>query len=291
MSRRLAARSIVVAVALAITGGASAQNAPDGGSPSTPEAAPADEPLSPDDAPAGSEHPGAAQATALKIAVVTIGDPDDALRHAARGVERSLEESGELVLPGDPGIREALLGEPGPSEDDGLATVRRDRRRLGADPTSDAQVLSALGRRVGAIAVVAVSRRGTDIEVVVLDVSTGRFYDDEVTLPSGSVVSFVRARARASGRRVAGGAAPEPEAGPPPSHRATGADHPRARPAPREREEEAAEDHEDHRSFLEKAWPYFVAGILLIGVVTYALVSTGAASPASPVLRFQPGGR
>ncbi|MFW5921458.1 MAG: hypothetical protein ACOCUS_06425, partial [Polyangiales bacterium] len=71
------------------------------------------------------------------MAVVVSGDPDEALRRAAERVERVIDTSDALIGPGDPGLRQALRGEPPPREEDGLERARRTRRRLGWGESRD----------------------------------------------------------------------------------------------------------------------------------------------------------
>ncbi len=55
-----------------------------------------------------------------KVAVVTVGDPDDGLRERARELDRLLSRTDGLRIPTDSGLRRALRGDPAPDEDDGL---------------------------------------------------------------------------------------------------------------------------------------------------------------------------
>src|SRR5690606_3020975 len=83
--------------------------------------------------------------------------------------------------PPDPGLRAALRGEPGET-DDGLEEVRRERRRLGLEEDRDAALLSALRRRAGAVALAVVRADTEGPEVLVLDVRNAAFFEGELAL-------------------------------------------------------------------------------------------------------------
>lgn len=206
---------------------------------------------------------------APKVAVVVAGDPDEALRDAARRVERSV--SPRLRLPFDPGLRAALRGERGEA-DDGLEEVRRQRRRLAVDEPADAPLLASLGRRAGAHVVAVVRAGETAPELVVLDVRNAAFYEGTLAL-SGDVsdariARFVGTRARAAARGTPS------ERPPPPASAATSTEQPARQP-----------------DFFEQFWPYFVAGALLAGLLIAILVTSATAGSDQPVLRFVPGDR
>jgi hypothetical protein len=247
----------------------------------------------------------------VKVAVVSVGDPDDALRTRTRSVEDALAAEGSLVLPGDPGIRGALRGEPG-SEDDGLDRVRSERRRLGLDDDEDALVLARLGRLTGSVAVVAVRREGDGLALSVLDVSEHRFYDGDLALDGAApdaIVAYVTRRARASARRAAAPLATRHESAEEASARErAGAERPRererhdgsesagghgaeARDARGRDRREPPEKKNEVLAFFEEAWPYFAAGILLAGLVVWVALKDDTPEAAVPVLRFVPGGR
>lgn len=227
-----------------------------------------------------------------KVAVVVVGDPDQALRDAAGRLEEALATSGRLTLPSDAGLRRALRGEPAPAEDDGLGRVRVERRRLGLGEDRDLPALRALGRMAGAAAIVAVRRAGSEVEAVVIDVSRGAYFEGELSLGNAdaeTVRRFVAARARAAAR---GAAAGTDAADPSPPGPAADVDGETGGPAatgpsptPGERE-----DEEDSGGILDE-WPLFVAGLLLIGAVIVFTVEDGPAAPGPPVLRFVSGGR
>lgn len=265
-------RTLACALALSLAHGTAlaqdAEPAPE------PAATPADAAPESDEAPAATEAPAAEQAP--KIAVVVTGDPDEALVAAARRVERAIE--GHLRVPFDPGLRAALRGEPG-EEDDGLEGVRRERRRLGLEEDRDASLLSRLGRRAGASAVVVVRAGAAASEVLVLDVRNAAFFEGELALaadvPDARVARFVERRARVSAR---GGELPGP-AVPSPTEAAAAA---ATAPTP---EQPAQPD------FFEQFWPYLVAGLLLVGMITAIVLTSTAPGSDQPVLRFVPGGR
>ena len=227
-----------------------------------------------DEAPAVTESAPAVE-QAPKIAVVVTGDPDEALVAAARRVERAIE--GRLRVPFDPGLRAALRGEPG-EDDDGLEGVRRERRRLGLEEDRDASLLSRLGRRAGASAVVVVRAGAAAPEVLVLDVRNAAFFEGELALaadvPDARVARFVERRASVSAR---GGELPG-SAVPSPTEAAAAA----TAPTP---EQPAQPD------FFEQFWPYLVAGLLLVGMITAIVLTSTAPGSDQPVLRFVPGGR
>ena len=211
----------------------------------------------------------------MKIAVVLVGDPDPALRTLAARVDASL--SSPLTRPFDPGLRRALRGEPG-EDGDGLSEIRRERRRLGLGETADAPILAQLGRRAGAAAVAVVRVGDEGPELVMFDVRAGAFFQGalalEPELPEARITRFVLRRARVSAR-----GAPSPA-------EAAQAQAERPDPlAPTPEEEDGEPD------FFEQYWPYFVAALLLGGMITAIAVTSSADAPDQPVLRFVPGGR
>ncbi len=206
-----------------------------------------------------------------KVAVVVVGDPDDHLRALARRVDDALEPT--LRRPFDPGLRGALRGEPG-EPDDGLDTVRRDRRRLGAGEASDAPVLAALGQRAGALVVGVVRATADGAELVALDVHHAAFYQGALALDAelepARIARFLARRARA---------AAHVEAIDPASAAAQTPPDPTPEP-----------EEEDEPDFFEQYWPYMVAAVLLGGMIA-AIVATQATEQTTvPVLRFVPGG-
>jgi hypothetical protein len=268
-------RTLACALALSLAPGATlaqdAEAAPDAETATPAESAP--EPGT-EEAPATAEAEPAVE-QAPKIAVVVTGDPDEALVTAARRVERAIE--GRLRVPFDPGLRAALRGEPG-EEDDGLDGVRRERRRLGLEEDRDASLLSRLGRRAGASAVVVVRAGAAAAEVLVLDVRNAAFFEGELALradvPDARIARFIERRAGVSAR---GGEIPGP-AVPSPAEAAAAATAPTPTPP-------AQPD------FFEQFWPYLVAGLLLVGMITAIVLTSTAPGSDQPVLRFVPGGR
>ncbi len=209
---------------------------------------------------------------APKLAIVVVGDADEALRAAAQRVESAVGT--RLRAPFDPGLRGALRGEAG-TADDGLEEVRRERRRLGLDEARDAQLIAALGRRAGASAVAVVRSSANAPELLVLDVRNAAFFEGslalEAELPDARIAQYVIRRARTAAR----GTASVPVVAPP------------RRSAPA-----AATEPTPEPDFFEQFWPYMVAGLLLAGMITaVALTSTSSDGPTQPVLRFVPGGR
>lgn len=277
--------------------------------------------------PAGGAHaqPAAADVAAAKVAIVVVGDADARMRAAAVRVEEALLADGALTLAADLGLRAALRGEAAPAEDDGLGTVRRTRRALGLGEVEDAPNLARLGRMAGAALVVAVRADGRGgVELVTLQVAAAQFYEGELDAERSTAERIARAvlrRARhaasatGTGTAAATEAAAATESGTAAgaasaTDTATAADAPNAtarrprvgrstahpadarrarRPAPSAAI--AADTPEEEKTFLEKSWPYFVAGALLAGFVTYLLIDarSGNEPAQTPVLRFSPG--
>lgn len=241
----------------------------------------------------GATSARAQDAVAPKVAVVVVGDADARLRAAAVRVEDAVVGGG-LRVADDLGLRGALRGEPAPTEDDGLASVRRVRRALGLSEAEDAPNLARLGRMAGAALVVVVRADAHGgVEAVAFQVAAAQFYegalDAEQTAPERLARAFER-RARhaaeatsavaATGAAAAHASTAAPRA-PASSARATHAPGAATSPdAPRA-----------ERSFLAKSWPYLVAGALLAGCLTYVIIDqTNGNEPAqTPVLRFSPG--
>ena len=246
-------------------------------------------------APAGAQDTDEAETGAppsIKIAVVSIGDPDPELREAAAAVERSLSAIDSLSLPADPGLRAALRGDPTADPDDGLGRARSARRELGMGETEDTPVLASLGRMSGALIVVTVRRRANEIEALVFDVERQAFYEGELRLADAdaeAIAGFVQSRAAAAGRAArhrsgstASDGDPQVDTGTSTHTSETAADEPQ----PLENDDESPPE----RTWLEDAWPFLVAGLLLAGALVYVLLPDEPAAPAQPVLRFIPGG-
>ena len=126
------------------------------------------------------------------------------------------------------------------------------------------------------VAVVRVGDEGP--ELVMFDVRAGAFFQGalalEPELPEARITRFVLRRARVSAR-----GAPSPA-------EAAQAQAERPDPlAPTPEEENGEPD------FFEQYWPYFVAALLLGGMITAIAVTSSADAPDQPVLRFVPGGR
>lgn len=251
-----------------------------------------------------------------KIVVVAVGDPDGALVAAAATVEEAAVRAG-LRIPADPGLRAALVGDAG-EPDDGLEPYRAARRRLGLDDDRDRGLLQRVGDQAGAVAV-AVVRSGVDgPALAVLDVRAGRFYEGRLALSGDAaprdVARYLRRRAVTSERAAAEGTAPaevpasaavgsdpgdagpavaddpRPRADPDPQAAVPSPDDPAATAALEAAVDEEAEEG-DTRSFLEKAWPYGVAVLLLGAMITIVvLTTTDQGNRPDPILRFVPGG-
>lgn len=227
----------------------------------------------------------AAAQEAPKAVVVVAGDPDAATQARALEFEAALEEGG-ISLPVDTALRGALRGDPG-TEDDGLEGARRERRRLGFGE-EDATTLVRIGRLTGAHAVVVVQ---SGAEPSVFDVGASAFFEN----PTGEVAGFVRRAVRSAARRAAE-PAPEPTGetevqaeARAPSPRET-AERETAAEEARARADSTPEPERPARAFFKKNWPYFVAGLLLAGAVTWLIVAGGRDDDVPPpVLRFQPG--
>jgi len=274
--------------------------------------------------PAGRAHAQAvaANVAAPKVAIVVVGDADARMRATAVRVEEALIAGGALTLASDLGLRAALRGEAAPAEDDGLGSVRRARRALGLGETEDAPNLARLGRMAGAALVVAVRADGRGgIELVTLQVAAAQFYAGALDAERSTAERIARAverrathAASATGtttdaRSEAATATATDAATATATEAATATDAATARRprvggrstaqaanARRVRRTApsaatAADAPEEEKTFLEKSWPYFVAGALLAGFVTYLVIdaSSGNEPVQTPVLRFSPG--
>ncbi|MGE0785283.1 MAG: hypothetical protein AB7S26_06330 [Sandaracinaceae bacterium] len=297
--RPLLLSSVTSALWLASVGGAAAQEADDpvGATASeesdavaaTPDESPATEP---DTAPAG-EHaeavPAPPTADRPKVAIVVEGDPDPAIRALARRVEGALSDAPVREV-FDPGLRAALRGELS-TEDDGLETVRRDRRRLGISESIDAPILAQLGRRAGAPAVAVLRSTPEGTELLMLDVARGGFFEGSLTIRAETsdreIATFVVRRARAAARH---GVSPTPGDGTatPTEAPVEGAVLPAVRAGT---SEEPAPEEEHEPDFFEEFWPYLAAGVLLAGMLTAIGIVASTESSTQPMLRFVPGGQ
>ncbi|AKF06893.1 hypothetical protein DB32_004042 [Sandaracinus amylolyticus] len=281
----LLASMLLPAIAVAQTTGDAPEVPAEEAAP-TPEAAtsettapeaPAAEATAPDASAAAPEAPAAEPRVAPKVAVIVVGDPDPVLVASAVEIEARLALSGDLRLPSDTALRAALRGDAGAPED-GLDEVRRERRRLGLGESSDAPVLARLGRRAGAVLVLALREGAEGPEAVALDVRTAQFF--EGTLPLSEldperVLPFVTRRARAAARGAA--AAPtEPTTTELPAPEVPAA-------------ATQADEPEDEPDWFEQHWPYFAAGGLLAAAIVFVVVVAADGGDPPPMLRFQPG--
>lgn len=239
-------------------------------------AEPSDGPAEPAGPTAGTSREGPDERRP-KVAIVIRGDADTELRAAATRLEEALE--GAVRLPSDDALRAALRGE---GADDGLDGVRTRRRSLGLG--DDEATLRALARLVGADALVVIHEDAGAPHLEVFDARAGRFFRERLPVqPLDASARFVARAARAAHRRARTSAVPSPvaaaEAGE--AARAPGASEPEAR------ETDALPPA---RAFFKKNWAYFVAGALLVGVVTFFVVRGRRDDDAPlPVLRFRPG--
>ncbi|MEM9191330.1 MAG: hypothetical protein AAGF12_19310 [Myxococcota bacterium] len=135
----------------------------------------------------------------IKVTVIVSGDPEPSLTEAARALDRAIDQHPEMRRPFDPGVRNALLGDPG-NDDDGLSRLRGLRRGLGLSETQDLRSLLRMGTMTGADALAIVRMRNGDPEVVVVDVVRESFFRGSVALPSDDAVAFILARAQPAAR-------------------------------------------------------------------------------------------
>jgi hypothetical protein len=233
-----------------------------------------------------------AQADApLKVAVVVAGDPDAHLVEAASRVTAALSGTEGLLLPSDEALRAALAGAPQPADDDGLGEARAARRRLALGDAAAQAALAQLGRMAGAVALVVV-RRTPDPTAEVYDVDRGAYFEgriDAATADPQAIARFVLRRARAARAHVG---EPVEAVAPPPAAAAEAVMPPTAADAASVAEPAAAAGDEreaPRHPWIRRNWPYFVAGALLAGAVTYIVVSRHG-DQAEPVVRIRPGG-
>ena len=222
-------------------------------------------------------------ARAPKVAVVVVGDPDPLLVAAALELETVLGLSDRVRVPADPVLRGALRGDAS-TEDDGFAEVRRDRRRLGAGEGSDAALLAGLGRRAGAVLVLAVRSSASGApEAVALDVGRQSYFEGALDLTEPTheaIVSFAARRARAAASAASRGDTAVSVATPEQAAEAAVAGSATTDPPPAEPD------------WLSQNWPYLVAGALAAaGIVFVVVTQVQGDQQSSPMLRFVPGGR
>lgn len=220
-------------------------------------------------------------ADAPKIALVVVGDPDEALQESAAELERVVMSDGSFRLPADSSLSSALRGLPAQTED-GLGHVRRERRGLGLGESNDVPILARLGRMAGAVLVVAIRHGTQGPEAVAFDVNRGQFFEGSLTFPvvREQAFAFISARARAALRNDTVSPAPdsltEPSASP-------------VSPAPAGAITAVDPAAEREPDWFEQNWPYFAAGALLIGATIFVVVAATDGGDPPPMLRFQPG--
>jgi hypothetical protein len=241
--------------------------------PATAEPATA-EPATAEPEPA-SARAAAPSDVSIRVAVVLVGDPNDAARAAAASIEDAVR--GTFTIPSDAALRASLVGAAG---DDLIAPVVRDRRALGASERDDLPLLGALGDRADVALLLVVRSRAGRRELVGFDVRHRGFFEGAVDLDPrpepGRVVRFVRSRGRAA---LSASAGPERSATPPAR---TAAGNLGLRDAAREPREEP--------EWIEANWPFLLAGALLAGAAAFVVVYTTSDSTPAPMLRFRPGG-
>jgi hypothetical protein len=167
-----------------------------------------------------------------------------------------------------------MRGEP-PTEEDGLDSLRSARRGLGLDPRKDLASYKRIGIIAGADALVVVRREGA-ILVEVFDVSAAQLYEGALKFDDSTAaqrVAFIESRAEQAQLRWS---KPPP---PPPPAKPTKVNEPE-RPA----------DESSAKRRIKKAWPYLVAGVLVVAGVTYLIIDRRRTNePEPPLLRFRPG--
>jgi hypothetical protein len=217
----------------------------------------------------------------IRVAVVLVGDPNDAAREAAARLEAAVRET--FALPSDDALRASLVGV---GEGDLIAPVVRDRRALGGSEREDLPLLGALGDRADVVLLLVVRTRAGSRELVAFDVRHRAFFEGALQLDAGledaRVVRFVRARGRAalsSQTELPSETAAELEA------RALG-----TRTDATLRDAAGGSEPADEPEWIEMNWPYLVAGALLAGAAAFVIVYTTNDSDPVPMLRFRPGG-
>jgi hypothetical protein len=230
----------------------------------------------------------------VKVAVVVAGDPDPALVEAASQLAAALGATEGLALPADEALRAALVGAPAPAEDDGLDEARAARRRIGLGDAAAQAALARIGGLTGAVAL-AIVRRAPDPAAEVFDVDRGAYFEGKLDLATADPQAagrFVLRRARAArahvGEPVAASAPPPAPAAEAVMPRTAAEAATAATPAETSPGGEPTEAR--HRApWIRKNWPYFVAGALLAGAVTFIVLNRNQDQP-DPVIRIRPGG-
>ncbi|MGB8332603.1 MAG: hypothetical protein WCE62_20935 [Polyangiales bacterium] len=207
-----------------------------------------------------------------KVAVVVAGDPDEILRDTATFIEGEAVMA-RLRVPSDPALRGAMRGDSS-TDEDGLDGLRSIRRGLGFEPRKDLDSYRRIGVIAGADALVVVHREG-DIVIEVFDVSAAQFYEGALQFDESSSaqrLKFIESRAKQAQLRWTEPAPPPPTA------------------SPKVNEPDKPADESRAKRRMKKAWPYVVAGALLLGGVTYLIIDQRRADdPGPPLLRFTPG--
>jgi hypothetical protein len=214
------------------------------------------------------------------VAVVLVGDPNDAAREAVARLEAAVRE--RFALPSDPALRASLVGL---AEGDLIAPVVRDRRALGGTEREDLPLLGALGDRADVVLLLVVRTRAGSRELVAFDVRHRAFFEGAIelgqALDADRVERFVRSRGRAA---LSSETTLPPETAADIEARALGAHTDAAI------RDAAGTAPADEPEWIEVNWPYLVAGALLAGAAAFVIVYTTNDSDPVPMLRFRPGG-
>ncbi len=199
------------------------------------------------------------------VVVIVVGDPGPELVAAAQELEGVVSHCPTLRLPSDPALRGALIGEAAPETADGLSQARELRRLLGWDDARDDQILARISRVVDARAALVLRAEGGAMHLEVFSAQAGRFFDRRLALNEASpetVTRFIQLRLQPP---------PTLDEEPSPTPAAALVSAEPAAAAPR-------------TPWLRQNWAYLVGGILLAGVVSYAVWSRQDQPPAPQLM-------
>ena len=235
-----------------------------------------------------------------KCAVVVAGDPDPELRALATRYDALLRTQSDLLMPEDNEVVGALRGESIDPQSPGSAPrFQQARATLGWGEKSDAKALRSIAEALGTSSLLVVRRKRGLAEIVVFDATAAQFFEGEKGADEAAerALPWLMARISSASRRAAHREVQSPPSAAPRSTKASG-QRVRQNPAKqkvREKEKGAAlaqppakstkEAPSGARGWMRANWAYFVAGALLVGAVSFFVLTRDRSDDSGPTLR------